>query len=100
MIETLLKTKHLSNILSDVLTAIPRIVCGLLLGFSFGGSKFGGPWSSSDLPLFGIPEWFPEDVAAFGGIFALAPYFFAWMAAASETLGGFMLALVLKTRLA
>lgn len=100
IIEKLVKTQPQTNIAGDLLVSIPRIVCGLLLAFDFGSSKFGMPWSGNDLALFGIPNWFVEDVAKFGGLFAIAPYFFAWMAAASETLGGLLLALGLKTRLA
>lgn len=100
IIETLTKTNPQANRLGDIIVSIPRIVCGLILSFDFGSSKFGVPWSSNDLPFLGIPQWFVEDVATFGGIFALAPYFFAWMAAASETIGGLLLAIGLKTRLA
>ncbi|MEO9483868.1 MAG: S41 family peptidase [Ekhidna sp.] len=100
IVETLVKTKLQSTKLGDAMVAIPRIICGLLLAFDFGSSKFGVPWSSNDLPFLGIPEWFVQDVATFGGIFALTPYFFAWIAAASETIGGLMLALGLKTRVA
>lgn len=85
----------------DVVLAIPRITCGLLLAFNFGSSKFGMPWSmSEELPLFSVSEWFVEDVHAFGGLFALTPFLFAWLAAASETIGGLFLALGLKTRAA
>lgn len=100
IIEKLLKTQPQTNMAGDILVSIPRIICGLLLAFDFGSSKFGMPWSGNDLALFGIPNWFVEDVAKFGGLFAVAPYFFAWMAAASETIGGLLLALGLKTRLA
>ncbi len=99
-IEKLFSTQPQTNLAGDILVSIPRIVCGLLLAFDFGSSKFGMPWSGNDLTLFDIPDWSAEDVAQFGGLFALAPYFFAWMAAASETLGGLLLALGLKTRLA
>ncbi|WP_435578765.1 hypothetical protein [Gilvibacter sp.] len=36
------------------------------------------PWSPAEkeLGLFEVVDWFPEDVKAFGGIFALAPTFF------------------------
>ncbi|MEO9871606.1 S41 family peptidase [Ekhidna sp.] len=100
IIEKLTQTNPQSNRLADVMVSIPRIVCGLLLAFDFGASKFGVPWSSNNLPFLGIPEWFVEDIATFGGLFAVAPYFFAWMAAASETIGGLLLALGLKTRFA
>lgn len=86
---------------SDLLLMMPRIVCGLMLAFDFGASKFGMPWSYSDeLPLFHVKAWFIEDVASFGGLFALAPILFAWLGAASEAVGGVLLALGLKTRLA
>jgi len=68
----------------------------------FGSSKFGMPWSPPDAEfgLFQVAAWFPEDVAGYGGIFAIAPVFFAWMGAASEAIGGVFLALGLGTRLA
>lgn len=99
-LENLLKTSPQANKLGDIMISIPRIICGLLLAFDFGASKFGVPWSTSDLPFLGIPNWFVQDVAAFGGVFAIAPYFFAWIAAASETIGGFLLALGFQTRIA
>jgi putative oxidoreductase len=70
----------------DLLMAIPRIVCGYLLAVDFGASKFGVPWSPADknLGLFEVVFWFPEDVKAYGGIFAMFPGFFAWMGAFSE----------------
>ena len=85
----------------DLLFAIPRIIVGGLLAFDFGASKFGMPWTDPDqrLSLFQVAEWFPKDVAAFGGLFAVAPVFFAWLAAASETIGGLFLMLGLGTRL-
>jgi len=87
---------------SDLLFSIPRIICGLLLTIDFGSSKFGMPWSPAEkqLGLFEVIDWFPEDVAAYGGLFAMFPVFFAWMGAASEAIGGLFLALGLKTRLA
>lgn len=99
-IERLLKTQPQLNKAGDILVSIPRIACGLLLAFDFGSSKFGMPWSGNDLALFTTPDWFVEDVAKFGGLFAIAPYLFAWLAAASETIGGLFLATGLKTRLA
>lgn len=86
---------------ADLLFAVPRIVCGLALAIDFGGSKFGVPWSPDgvELGFLQVADWFPKDVAEFGGIFVLAPVFFAWMAAASEAIGGMLLALGLKTRL-
>lgn len=86
---------------SDILIAIPRIVAGLLLAIDFGASKFGMPWTDSEknLSLFQVAPWFPEDVAKFGVPFSLAPLFFAWMAAASEAIGGILLAFGIKTRI-
>lgn len=86
----------------DALLLLPRIVCGYLLATEFGASKFGMPWSPPDnnLGLFEVAFWFPNDVAAYGGIFALAPAFFAWMGAFSEAVGGLLLLLGLGTRLA
>ncbi len=88
--------------ITDLLFSIPRIICGLLLAISFGASKFGMPWTEAEknLGLFEVAAWFPEDVANYGGLFALAPVFFAWMGAFSEALGGLFLALGLKTRVA
>ncbi|RSK25294.1 DoxX family protein [Hymenobacter metallilatus] len=84
----------------DALLLLPRLVCGYLLAFEFGAVKFGLPWSPPDhnLGLFEVSFWFPNDVAAFGGIFALFPAFFAWMGAASEAVGGLLLLLGLGTR--
>lgn len=84
----------------DLVFAFIRFLCGALLTIDFGSSKFGMPWSPSDkeLGLFQVAEWFPTDVAEYGGVFALAPVFFAWMAAASEAIGGVFLALGLGTR--
>ncbi|MCW5518467.1 DoxX family protein [Aureitalea sp. L0-47] len=85
---------------ADLAFAIPRIICGLLLTIDFGSSKFGMPWSPSEknLALFEVIDWFPEDVAAYGGLFAAFPLFFAWMGAFSEAVGGLFLVLGLKTR--
>ena len=60
------------------------------------------PWTDSEknLSLFQVASWFPEDVAKFGIPFSIAPVFFAWMAAASEAIGGLFLFLGLKTRVA
>lgn len=90
------------NILADILLFIPRFVCGILLTISFGADKFGMPWTASDrnLDLFEVIYWFPQDVEAFGGIFAVFPVFFAWMGAFSEAVGGLLLAIGLKTRVA
>lgn len=86
----------------DILLAIPRIVCGFLLTASFGADKFGLPWSPADknLGFFEVAFWFPNDVAAYGGIFAIAPAFFAWMGAFSEAVGGIFLLLGFQTRIA
>lgn len=86
---------------SNILIAIPRIIGGLLLTIDFGSSKFGMPWTDSEknLSLFQVAPWFPEDVAKFGLPFSIAPVFFAWMAAASEAIGGLLLVFGLKTRL-
>lgn len=87
---------------SNILIAIPRIIGGLLLTIDFGSSKFGMPWSDSEkkLSLFQVAPWFTEDVAEFGVPFSLAPVFFAWMAAASEAIGGLLLVFGFKTRVA
>jgi putative oxidoreductase len=84
----------------DLLLAIPRIFCGLLMTIDFGASKFGMPWSDADrkLGLFEVAFWFPQDVAEYGGIFAAAPVFFAWMGAFTEAVGGACLVLGLQTR--
>jgi putative oxidoreductase len=87
---------------TDLVFAIPRILCGLLLTTMFGADKFGMPWTaeSQNLNLFEVSAWFPEDVSSYGGIFAVAPIFFAWMGAFSEAVGGLFLMLGLKTRIA
>lgn len=89
------------HVFADLLFALIRIFCGLLLTLDFGSSKFGMPWSDSEqnLGLFEVAAWFPEDVASFGGVFAMAPIFFAWMGAFSEAVGGVLLALGLSTRI-
>jgi putative oxidoreductase len=86
--------------LQDVLLAVPRIVCGYLMAFDFGASKFGMPWSPAEnnLKLFEVAFWFPEDVASYGGIFKMMPAFFAWMGAFSEAIGGLFLIVGLCTR--
>ncbi|AUC16264.1 DoxX family protein [Tenacibaculum sp. SZ-18] len=85
----------------DLHFAIIRFICGMLLTIDFGASKFGMPWTPADrnLSLFEVSAWFPEDVAAYGGIFALFSVFFAWMGAFSEAVGGLLLAFGLKTRI-
>lgn len=84
----------------DLLFAIPRIVCGYLLTSDFGAAKFGLPWSPADnnLNFFEVAFWFPNDVAEYGGVFAMFPAFFAWMGAFSEAVGGIFLLLGLFTR--
>lgn len=74
----------------------------MLLAKDFGASKFGMPWTEpgQNLKLFEVAAWFPEDVATYGGIFAMAPIFFAWMGAFSEAVGGLFLAVGLQTRIA
>ncbi|MEN1784880.1 MAG: DoxX family protein [Bacteroidota bacterium] len=100
-LENLIKPVVQDKWLSDLILAIPRMVYGALLAFSFGASKFGMPWTpeASDLQLFEVSDWFVEDVATFGGMFALAPLFFAWLGAASEAIGGLFLILGLNTRI-
>ncbi len=86
---------------ADLLFAIIRFFCGMLLTLSFGADKFGMPWTTADrnLGLFEVIAWFPEDVATFGGIFAIAPVFFAWMGGFSEAVGGLLMALGIQTRI-
>lgn len=84
----------------DALLAAPRLIIGYMLSTNFGASKFGLPWSPADnnLGLFEVAFWFPNDVAAFGGLFEKYPVFFAWMGAFSEAVGGVFLLLGLFTR--
>jgi putative oxidoreductase len=86
----------------DFLFLIPRIFCGYFLAFNFGASKFGLPWSppESNLNFFEVAFWFPNDVAAYGGIFKMFPAFFAWMGAFAEAVGGLFLLVGLQTRVA
>ena len=86
----------------DAILALPRILCGFMLTAFFGADKFGMPWTaeSQNLNLFEVAAWFTEDVSNYGGLFAIAPLFFAWMGAFSEAVGGLLLVLGLKTRLA
>ena len=88
--------------ITDFTCMIPRFICGGLLTFGFGSDKFGMPWSdpSKNLSLFEVIDWFPIDVAEYGGLFAVAPVFLAWMGAASEAVGGLFLLLGLQTRIA
>lgn len=85
----------------DLLLAVPRIVCGYLLTSDFGAQKFGLPWSPPEngLGFFEVAFWFPKDVAHYGGIFAIAPAFLAWMGAFSEAVGGLFLLFGFQTRL-
>lgn len=91
---------YIKGWLSNIMIAIPRIVGGYFLTTNFGGSKFGMPWTDPEqgLALFQVAEWFPKDVAEFGLPFSLAPVFFAWMAAASEAIGGLFLFFGFQTR--
>lgn len=87
--------------LADLAFGTIRFICGILLAIDFGASKFGMPWTPShrNLNLFEVTAWFPEDVASYGGVFAIAPIFFAWMGAFSEAVGGIFFALGLNTRI-
>ncbi len=91
----------LHSIVAEVILLIPRVVCGFLLAKDFGASKFGMPWTPAEknLGLFEVGYWFPADVAEYGGIFAMFPIFFAWMAAFSEAVGGVFLLIGFNTRL-
>ena len=102
IIKNVIKPVTQKHWLADLAFAIPRFICGMLLAIDFGASKFGMPWTDKgqNLDLFEVAAWFPEDVASYGGIFAVAPIFFAWMGAFSEAVGGLFLAFGLKTRLA
>lgn len=86
----------------DVMIAVPRILTGYLLTSYFGAEKFGLPWSPVDnnLGFFEVAYWFPNDVADYGGIFAIFPAIFAWMGAFSEAVGGILLLLGFQTRIA
>lgn len=100
LIEKLIKPVTQNNWIADATFAFIRILCGLGLSIGFGADKFVVPWTadSQNLGLFEVVAWFPEDVKAYGGLFAVAPIFFAWMGAFSEAVGGIFLALGLKTR--
>lgn len=84
----------------DVFLWLPRLVCGFLLTTDFGAAKFGMPWSPAEknLGFFEVAFWFPNDVAEYGGIFAVFPAFFAWMGAFSEAVGGLFWIFGLQTR--
>jgi putative oxidoreductase len=90
-----------ANWVQDLILALPRIVYGYFLTVNFGSSKFGLPWSDPDknLGFFEVAFWFPPDVAEYGGIFALMPAFFAWMAAFSEAVGGIAWVIGFQTRI-
>jgi putative oxidoreductase len=98
--KSILKPIVLPKWWQDLLISIPRLVCGFLLTSDFGSAKFGLPWSPTDnnLGLFEVAFWFPNDVAAYGGLFAEFPVFFAWIGAFSEAVGGIFLLLGLLTR--
>lgn len=85
----------------DLLLLIPRIYCGYLLSFNFGAAKFGLPWSpdETNLRLFEVAFWFPNDIAEHGGVFAMFPATLAWLGAFSEGVGGLALILGFQTRL-
>lgn len=86
---------------ADVALLVPRLVCGYLLTVEFGAPKFGLPWSPPDnnLGLFEVAFWFPNDVRAFGGVFAMMPATLAWLGAFAEGVGGIALMLGVQTRL-
>lgn len=95
------KPTILPNIWQDIFLSVPRILCGYWMAVDFGAVKFGLPWSppENNLGFFEVAFWFPNDVAQFGGIFAVFPAFFAWMAAFSEAVGGIALVLGFQTRI-
>lgn len=99
-IRYLIKPVKLPYWWQDILLLIPRLVYGYLLTTDFGAAKFGLPWSPEDanLKFFEVVYWFPNDIAEYGGIFAIFPAFFAWMGAFSEGVGGIFLMLGLLTR--
>ncbi len=102
LIQKITKPILLPHWSQDLFLTIPRIICGFLLTSNFGAAKFGLPWSPVDnnLGLFEVAFWFPKDVASYGGIFAIAPVFFAWMGAFAEAVGGIFLLLGFQTRIA
>lgn len=89
------------NLVQEIILTIPRLVCGYLLTTDFGAAKFGMPWSPEEknLGLFEVAFWFPNDVAHYGGLFAMFPAFLAWMGAFAEAVGGLALLLGFQTRL-
>ena len=99
LLQRILAPKILGAWYLDLLIAIPRALAGLMLCFEFGSSKFGMPWSlREDLGFLQVAAWFPEDVAKFGLPFSLAPHLLAWLAAATEAIGGLFLVAGLLTR--
>ncbi len=100
MIKRIFKSIELPFWWQDFLFLLPRFIAGFLMTTDFGAAKFGLPWSpmEKNLGFFEVAFWFPKDVAAYGGIFALFPAFFAWMGAFSEAVGGVFLMLGLLTR--
>ena len=102
ILKTLITPTLQPHWLADLAFAVIRFICGMLLALSFGADKFGMPWTpeGQNLDLFEVSAWFPHDVSSYGGIFAIAPVFFAWMGAFSEAVGGLFLAFGLKTRVA
>ena len=102
LLRLIIYTRGERNIIGSMLLLLPRITCGYLMAVYFGGSKFGMPWTDAEqgLALFQVADWFPGDVAGFGGLFSKFPTFFAWMGAASEAIGGVFLLLGFMTRIA
>ncbi|MFN8274844.1 MAG: DoxX family protein [Flavobacteriaceae bacterium] len=90
-----------AHLVQEIILTIPRLVCGYLLTTDFGAAKFGMPWSPEEknLGLFEVAFWFPNDVAHYGGLFAMFPAFLAWMGAFAEAVGGLVLLLGFQTRL-
>ncbi|NHM05987.1 DoxX family protein [Flavobacterium sp. CYK-4] len=88
------------NLFQEILLTVPRIICGYLLTADFGAAKFGLPWSPEEknLGFFEVAFWFPNDVAQYGGLFAMFPAFLAWMGAFAEAVGGLALLLGFQTR--
>lgn len=91
----------LPELWQDIMVVFPRLICGYFMAFNFGAAKFGMPWSEArlNLSLFEVAFWFPNDVAAFGGLFAKFPVFFAWMGTFSEAVGGLLLLVGFQTRI-
>ena len=100
LLARLVRPVALSSAVAELLLLVPRVVCGVMLTTLFGAPKFGLPWSPAEanLGFFEVAFWFPTDVAEFGGIFAVAPALFAWLAAFAEGVGGVALVLGLAVR--